>query len=266
MKKISFFLAILLLLIIANNMRFCSSPADSDMVEVTIHALQGDAQHGGPVVVVLTDADRKFYLPLVVDAEHAKALSLDRNGKPPTRPGTHDLLAIILSTLNAEVERVEIDRIGKGKWAAVLHLRDDGETYKLDVQPGDALAIAQRLQVKIFVPRTSMQKRPSAAPLENDPEQESPTFSLDEYGFSVQQMTPGLRRIFGDDGVLVSEVIPGSPAAQAGLRESDLVLAIEGTSIDSPEHLEQTLQAAGSGQKRLRIRRDGVEIELLMQL
>ncbi|HHL71079.1 MAG TPA: PDZ domain-containing protein [Bacteroidetes bacterium] len=265
MKKISFFLAILLLLVIANNMRFCSSPADSDMVEVTIHALQGDAQHGGPVVVVLTDADRKFYLPLVVDAEHAKALSLDRNGKPPTRPGTHDLLAIILSTLNAEVERVEIDRIGKGKWAAVLHIRDEGETYKLDIQPGDALAIAQRLQVKIFVPRTSMQKRSSGPPA-NDPELESPTFSLDEYGFSVQKMTPGLRRIFGDEGVLVSEVIPGSPAAQAGLRESDLVLAVEGTSIDSPEHLAQTLQAAGSGQKRLRIRRDGVEIELLMQL
>ncbi len=269
MKKITLFLLLLLLLVISSNLRFCAPADDRDMVEVTIHGIQGDARRGNPVVVVLTDSDRKYYMPLVVDAEQARALTRDRNGTPPHSPGTHDLLAIILSTLNAKVIRVEVDRIGRGKWQAWLFLEDDGELYKIDVRPGDALAVAQRMEAKIYVPRASMQSRPEEPSPEasSDDEGGPETLSLDDYGFSVQHLTPGLQRIFGRHGVLISDVAHRSPAEKAGLQSGDLLTAINGESVDSPEHTLQLIESAPRTQPiRLRIKRNSEEIELLMQL
>ena len=43
--------------------------------------------------------------------------------------------------------------------------------------------------------------------------------------------------------VRVSSVEPGSPAALAGLREGDLIVGIDGTTVDSVDRLHQTLDA-----------------------
>jgi len=43
--------------------------------------------------------------------------------------------------------------------------------------------------------------------------------------------------------VRVSSVAPGSPAALAGLREGDLIVGIDGTTVDSVDRLHQTLDA-----------------------
>ena len=44
--------------------------------------------------------------------------------------------------------------------------------------------------------------------------------------------------------VRVSAVEPGSPAAQGGLREGDLIVGIDGIGIDSVDGLHQTLDTS----------------------
>ncbi|MGY3169612.1 HhoA/HhoB/HtrA family serine endopeptidase [Thermostichus sp. MS-CIW-15] len=60
------------------------------------------------------------------------------------------------------------------------------------------------------------------------------------------------------EGVLIGEVVPGSPAEQAGLREGDVIVEIDGQPIRDAEQVQQLVDAAGVGKTlTLRVIRDG---------
>jgi serine protease Do len=60
------------------------------------------------------------------------------------------------------------------------------------------------------------------------------------------------------EGVLIGQVIPGSPAEQVGLREGDVIVEIDGQPIRDAEQVQQLVDAAGVGKTlTLRVIRDG---------
>jgi serine protease Do len=57
-----------------------------------------------------------------------------------------------------------------------------------------------------------------------------------EIGMNVQTITPDLAsglKLARQSGVIVSDVVPGGPAEQAGLQPGDVILALDGASMDS---------------------------------
>jgi S1-C subfamily serine protease len=59
-------------------------------------------------------------------------------------------------------------------------------------------------------------------------------------------------------GVLIGEVVPGSPAEQVGLRKGDVIVEIDGQPIRDAEQVQQLVDAAGVGKTlTLRVIRDG---------
>jgi serine protease Do len=63
-------------------------------------------------------------------------------------------------------------------------------------------------------------------------------------GVSIQEVTPDLAKQFGIKearGALVSEVIPDSPAAAAGLKSGDIITAFDGKPVDSPSLLRNVV-------------------------
>ncbi len=64
--------------------------------------------------------------------------------------------------------------------------------------------------------------------------------------------TPGLARAAGlgtSEGLVIYQVIPGSPAAQAGLREGDVILQIDALAIKKPEDLQKAVLAHKIGDR-----------------
>ena len=68
----------------------------------------------------------------------------------------------------------------------------------------------------------------------------------------------GVRR-----GVLVTEVMPDSPAARAGVEELDVITAFDGTAIDGPRTLQEVVERATVGNSHtLAVFRDGRKVSL----
>ena len=70
-------------------------------------------------------------------------------------------------------------------------------------------------------------------------------------GVDITTMTPALRQQYGftpTQGAVILSVVPGSPAAKAGLVQGDVIVSIDGKPITSAEDLQKAVQAAKPGQ------------------
>jgi serine protease Do len=73
-----------------------------------------------------------------------------------------------------------------------------------------------------------------------------------QIGISVQSVTPELAeglRLPQDYGVLVNDVEPDGPAAEAGIRVMDVIAAINGKNLDNASELERDLYRRELGEK-----------------
>ncbi|HEY3791988.1 MAG TPA: DegQ family serine endoprotease [Bradyrhizobium sp.] len=89
-------------------------------------------------------------------------------------------------------------------------------------------------------------------------------------GARLQAVTPEIAETLGlklPDGALVSSVVPGSPAAKAGLKVSDLIVGIDGQTIDDPNAFDYrfaTRPIGGSAQ--IDLQRGGKPLKLTIAL
>jgi membrane-associated protease RseP (regulator of RpoE activity) len=82
-------------------------------------------------------------------------------------------------------------------------------------------------------------------------------------GLGFQVPAGGLTETFGDEGVLISEVLPGGPGDAAGIQVGDVLLAVGDVHIDSPDTAARALGTAAIGTAtKLRIRRRARAIEI----
>lgn len=91
-------------------------------------------------------------------------------------------------------------------------------------------------------------------------------------GISIQALTPELARSLGmpggtEDGALVAQVEPGSPADRAGLEEADVVLAVDGRPVENGAALARTIGSMKPGAGAiLTVHRRGSPIEVGVDL
>jgi serine protease Do len=82
-------------------------------------------------------------------------------------------------------------------------------------------------------------------------------------GVSIQPLTAELARSFNakdTKGVLVSDVVPDSPAAKAGLKPGDILIEFEGKKMEAPADLQRAVALAQPGQDtKMKIWREQVE-------
>jgi serine protease Do len=80
-------------------------------------------------------------------------------------------------------------------------------------------------------------------------------------GVAIQDVTEELSKsldVPAKSGVLISDVTPGSPAANAGLKRGDVITSIDGVKTTDSAHLRNLVALAGKGKKvKVELLRDG---------
>jgi bifunctional DNase/RNase len=128
-----------------------------DMLQMSVKVVGLDQSSMVPVVI-LTDADERFYLPVVIGPAEANAIAVVLEGLTTPRPLTHDLLLSAIKELGAAVERVAITELKDDVFYARISIRQNGQTLELDARPSDSIALALRAGVPIFVSETIVEQ------------------------------------------------------------------------------------------------------------
>ncbi len=86
-------------------------------------------------------------------------------------------------------------------------------------------------------------------------------------GVGIQSLGEQLADYFGvEQGVLVTSVEEDSPAASAGLKAGDVIVAVEDEDVEDPEDLFEALSEREAGPVELRIVRDRAERTVTVEL
>jgi len=119
-------------------------------IEMTIKGLMVDPITNMPIII-LRDKDGQKVLPIWVGVFEANAIALQIENVATPRPMTHDLLKNVIGDLQAQVVRVVVSDLKENTFYALIYLQRNGETIAIDARPSDAIALALRARVPIFV-------------------------------------------------------------------------------------------------------------------
>ena len=119
-------------------------------IEMKVKGLMWDPVSRMPIVILKTQ-EGESVLPIFVGLFEANAIAQQLDGSLSPRPMTHDLLGTLIEALHARVDRVVITDLRDNTFFAIIHLDKNGEKLAIDARPSDAMALALRVKVPIFV-------------------------------------------------------------------------------------------------------------------
>lgn len=136
-------------------------------VEMKIKGLMWDPVSRMPIVILKTP-EGSGLLPIFVGLAEANAIAQQLEGSLAPRPMTHDLLANMIEALRAKIRRVEITDLKDNTFYALIHLERDGQDLAIDSRPSDAMALALRAKVPIFVEEAVLQRSDASREAEGE--------------------------------------------------------------------------------------------------
>jgi len=125
--------------------------------------LQGDEQKAEAVtridspppgfhrVVLLKEKNGERLLPIWIGPHEGDMLKVQLAEKSAPRPLTYDLMVRLLELAHLTVERAVVSRLHEEVFYATLSVHVGGQVHEVDARPSDALNLALRVKVPIFV-------------------------------------------------------------------------------------------------------------------
>ena len=124
-------------------------PGGVPMREMTVYGVSFDMVGKQPIVLLKTQDENKF-LPIWIGHPEAAAILMKLQGAAPQRPMTHDLMTDLISELDGEVTKITVTELRENTFFARITIERNGSEIEVDSRPSDAIAIAVRVEAKIF--------------------------------------------------------------------------------------------------------------------
>ncbi|NLC63572.1 MAG: bifunctional nuclease family protein [Thermoanaerobacterales bacterium] len=120
------------------------------MIELIVKTVTVDMS-GNFTVLLVDKQEEKMVLPMVVGAQEAHNIAMPIQGVTPPRPMTPDLLKNAIEKLGGVPDKVVITSMKGNAYTAEIHIKQKDQTIVLDSRPSDAMALALRCDIPIFM-------------------------------------------------------------------------------------------------------------------
>lgn len=109
-------------------------------------------------VVVLRELNSNRYLPIWIGPCEADAITIGLQGVEIPRPLTHDLLKRFVDEVGGEISHILVNDLQDDTFYARIVMDVNGRHSEIDSRPSDAIALAVRAQVPIYVVEDVMER------------------------------------------------------------------------------------------------------------
>ena len=120
------------------------------MIEVFVESIRVNMTNYRRVVM-LKEKTSPRYLPIWIGHFEADAIAIPMQNVPVQRPLTHDLLKGVIEQLGGKLTQVVINELADETFFAKLIVDAGGRHVEVDARPSDAIALAIRAKVPIYV-------------------------------------------------------------------------------------------------------------------
>jgi hypothetical protein len=139
-----------------------------EKVQVDILGLSTSPSSGGAYALILKEVNGNRRLPIIIGAFEAQSIALEMEGIKPPRPLTHDLMKNIIDTFGVSLQDVFINELRDGTFYAKITIEGVSDSQEVDSRPSDAIALAVRYGVPIFVSDEVLKEAGIAAEAEEE--------------------------------------------------------------------------------------------------
>jgi len=213
-------------------------------------------------VVILEALTSHQAFPMWIGKQEAQAIAIELQGLPVPRPLTHMLLKNILTNLQVKVERIVIRDLQDNTFFASILLRQGDSSHTIDARPSDAIALAIATKAPIFVAPHVLK---AVQTLPTTPSQAASQNVAKKFGMHMQTLDERLAHAFQlpqAGGVLIAFVEEHSQAAQDGINRGDVIMRIDGQTVNTLGDLMDVLATDAAEQHVLHVVRQQRELTI----
>ncbi|MEO5966034.1 MAG: bifunctional nuclease family protein [Candidatus Limnocylindrales bacterium] len=138
-------------------------------IEMTVDSVRVHMRTGRHVLVLRENEGGRL-LMIWVGVNEANAIAMKLQGVTPERPLTHDLVVTMLEAMNVRIDRIVISDLADETFHARLVLVGADARQDIDARPSDAIALAVRMSVPIYVTTDVMDRASTSPDAEGDDE------------------------------------------------------------------------------------------------
>jgi hypothetical protein len=131
------------------------------MIEMELFEIRID-ETSSEQVIVLKEMNGERLLPIVIGMFEAQSIHVKINNVQLPRPLTHDLLGRVIDALGGTLQRIVVNDLEQNTFYARLVLQSNNGEIEVDSRPSDAIALAIRSEVPIFVEEVVFDKLSSS--------------------------------------------------------------------------------------------------------
>lgn len=130
---------------------------NADKIEVRVLGITYSQLQQSAYLLILAEEDGSRRIPIIVGTSEAQSIAIRMENLQPPRPMTHDLITHIGKAFDLEFKEVFIRRFENGIFYSDIVMSTRGREVVIDARTSDAIAIAMRTSMPIYVAAEVMQ-------------------------------------------------------------------------------------------------------------